>query len=162
MWSCSQFYNMNSVGNWEWTQWEKLFRRINSSTIPSFKKFWTSGWSLFCILKSKQSSNNWKNNTVHRIGPGPVLQYQPSRFQTAPASSNRVPCDSALSQRCSDRASTPPMLALHAAVASTCPACNRPYRLRSPCTGAHLPSSSHCRRIPAQLPLNLPLLLCAL
>jgi hypothetical protein len=131
-WSCSQFYNMNSVRNWEWTQWEKLIRRINSSTIPSFNNFWTSGWSLFCIFKSKQSLNNGKNNTVHRIGHVPVLQYRPSRFQTAPASFDRAP----------------PMSAPHVAAASTCPACNRPYRLRSPRTRAHLPSSSHRRRIP--------------
>jgi hypothetical protein len=37
------------------------------------------------------------------------------------------------------------------AAASTCSACNRSYRVRSPRTGAHLPSSSHHRRIPAQL-----------
>jgi hypothetical protein len=30
---CSKFYNWNSVGNWKWTQWEKLFRIINSSTM---------------------------------------------------------------------------------------------------------------------------------
>jgi hypothetical protein len=47
------------------------------------------------------------------------------------------------------------MRMLRVAAASTCPACNRSYRLRSPRTGAHLPSSSHHRCIPAQLqPIN--------
>jgi hypothetical protein len=35
----SQFYNLNSVENCKWTQWEKLFRRINSSTMPRFNNF---------------------------------------------------------------------------------------------------------------------------
>jgi hypothetical protein len=39
---------------------------------------------------------------MHRIGPGPVLQYRPSRFQTAPASSDHAPRDSAPSRRYSD------------------------------------------------------------
>jgi hypothetical protein len=35
----SQFYNLNYVENWKWTQWEKLFRMINYSTMPSFNIF---------------------------------------------------------------------------------------------------------------------------
>jgi hypothetical protein len=34
-----QFYNLNSVANWKWTQWEKLFRMINSSTMRSLNIF---------------------------------------------------------------------------------------------------------------------------
>jgi hypothetical protein len=68
-WGCSQFYNLNSVENWKWTQWEKLFRRINSSTMPSFNNFWTSGWSSLCILKSVQSLNNCKTTLCTELGP---------------------------------------------------------------------------------------------
>jgi hypothetical protein len=40
---------------------------------------------------------------VHRIGPGPVLQCRPGRFQTTPVSSDRASRYSALSRRCSNR-----------------------------------------------------------
>jgi hypothetical protein len=79
MWSCSQFYNLNSVGNWKWTQWEKLFIMINSSTIPSFNIFWHQDGLRFVFW-------NWSKvwiigkNVVHRIGPNPYLQYQPNRL----------------------------------------------------------------------------------
>jgi hypothetical protein len=45
-----------------------------------------------------------QNNTVHRIGPGPVLQCRPQSDTDNPASSDRAPRDSASSRRCSDRA----------------------------------------------------------
>jgi hypothetical protein len=70
--------------------------------------------------------NNWKNNIVHRIGPGPVLQYQSSWFQIAPASSDRAP-----SQHCSDRA-----------------AVSRPCQ-RASDTGAACCCCLHVRRIPS-------------
>jgi hypothetical protein len=36
---CSKICNLNSVGNWKSTQWEKLFRMFNSTTMSCLNIF---------------------------------------------------------------------------------------------------------------------------
>jgi hypothetical protein len=87
---------------------------------------------------------------VHRIGPGPLLQYRPSRFRTAPASSDRT-----LSRRCFDHAavSRPRQRASDASAACRC-CLHVPTMQRARIAFARhapeliFPSSSHCRCTP--------------
>jgi hypothetical protein len=92
---------------------------------------------------------------VQRIGPGLVLQHRPSRFQTALLSSDRAPCDSALSRHCSDRAAVSRPRQCASDVGATCRCClHVPTMQRARIAFARhtpeltFPSSSHRRSTP--------------
>jgi hypothetical protein len=95
-----------------------------------------------------------QNNTVHRIGPSPVLQYRPGRFQTAPASPDRAQCDSASSRRCSDHASSPLLPAPHVTAATPAPRAR--HATASLATRRSSPPSSFRRRCTRRSPAQPP------